>query len=105
MALVEGYKTVYLCQLNSDCVYRVPSVFPCSDRAVAYLVPTIADRVMRTRKQRRVSRILRVCEERARVRSEYSFTKLLEIIVDRFLHRSHGSGYLIKCVSDAVTVQ
>ena len=26
-------------------------------------------------------------------------------LVDRFLHRSHGSGYLITCVSDVVTVQ
>ena len=25
-------------------------------------------------------------------------------LVDRFLHRAHGSGYLITCVSDAVTV-
>ena len=26
-------------------------------------------------------------------------------LVDRFLHRPHGSGYLITCVSDVVTVQ
>ena len=26
-------------------------------------------------------------------------------LVDRFLHRPHGSGYLIMCVSDVVTVQ
>ena len=26
-------------------------------------------------------------------------------LVDRFLHRSHSSGYLITCVSDVVTVQ
>ena len=29
-------------------------------------------------------------------------TRCLE---DRFLHRPHGSGYLITCVSDVVTVQ
>ena len=26
-------------------------------------------------------------------------------LVDRFLHRPHGSGYLIMCVSNVVTVQ
>ena len=26
-------------------------------------------------------------------------------LVDRFLHRSHGSRYLIMCVSDVVTVK
>ena len=26
-------------------------------------------------------------------------------LVDRFLHRPHGSGYLITCVSDVVTVR
>ena len=26
-------------------------------------------------------------------------------LVDRFVHRPHGSGYLITCVSDVVTVQ
>ena len=26
-------------------------------------------------------------------------------LVDRYLHKPHGSGYLITCVSDVVTVQ
>ena len=30
---------------------------------------------------------------------------LTRYLVDRFLHRSHGSWYLITCVSDVVTVQ
>ena len=37
--LVEGYKTVYLCHLDSYTVTvcnGASSVFPCSDRAVAY---------------------------------------------------------------------
>ena len=38
--LVEGYKTVYLCHLDSYtvtvCNGYLSSVFPCSDRAVAY---------------------------------------------------------------------
>ena len=64
--LVEGYKTMYLCHLDSYkvTVYWVSSVFPCSD----WQLPT-------------------------------------RCLVDRFLHRPHGSGYLITCVSDVVTVQ
>ena len=65
--LVEGYKTVYLCHLDSYTVtvcngYLVPS------HVVTVQLPT-------------------------------------RCLVDRFLHRPHGSGYLITCVSNVVTVQ
>ena len=61
--IVECYKTVYLCNLDSytqwpDCVYRVPIV---SSHVV-------------------------------------SVQLLTRCLVDRFLHRSHDSGYLITCV-------
>ena len=67
MALVEGYKTVYLCHLDS---YTV-AVYK------GYLV------------------------------SSHLVTVQLSsrCLVDKFLHRPHGSGYLITCVSDLVTVQ
>ena len=65
--LVDGFKTVYLCHLDSHTVtvcnrYLVPS------NLVTVQLPTR-------------------CQ------------------VNRFLHRPHGSGYLITCVFDVVTVQ
>ena len=67
VALVEGYKTVYLCHLDSYTVtvYQVQSI---SSHEVTVQLPTWC-------------------------------------LVDRFLHRPHGSGYLIMCVSDVVTDQ
>ena len=65
--LVEGYKTVYLCHLDS---YTVPV---CNGYLVSSHVVTV----------QLPSRCL----------------------VDRFLHKPLGSGYLITCVSDEVTVQ
>ena len=64
--LVEGYKTVYLCHLDS---YTVTVCNGClvSSHVVTVQLPT-------------------------------------RYPVDKFLHRSHGSGYLITCVSDVVTV-
>ena len=34
-----------------------------------------------------------------------TFINETRCLVDRFLHRAHGSGYLITCVSHVVTVQ
>ena len=65
--LVEGYKTVCLCHLDS---YTVTVCNRClvSSHVVTVQLPT-------------------------------------KCLVDRYLHRPHGSGYLITCVSDVVTVQ
>ena len=65
--LVESYKTVYLCHLDSYTV-TVCNGYLVSSHAVTMHLPT-------------------------------------RCLVDRFLHRPHGSGYLITCVSDVVTVQ
>ena len=65
--LVEGYKTVYLCHLDSYTV-TVCNRYLVSSHVVTVHLPT-------------------------------------RCLVDRFLHRPHGSGYLISCVSDVVTVQ
>ena len=65
--LVEGYKTVFLCHLDSNTV-TVCNRYLVSSHVVTVQLPTR-------------------CQ------------------VDRFLHRPHGSGYLITCVSDVVTVQ
>ena len=67
VALVEGYKTLYLSHLDS---YTVPV---CTGYLVFSHVVTVK---LPTR-----------------------------CLVYKFLHRSHGSGYLITCVSDVVTVQ
>ena len=67
MALVEGYKTVYLCNLDSYTV-TVCNEYALSSHVVTVQLPT-------------------------------------RCLVDRFLHRCHGSGYLITCVTDVVTVQ
>ena len=64
---MEGYKTVYLCHLDSD------TVTVCTGHLVSTHVVTVQ---LPTR-----------------------------CLVDRFLHRPHGSGYLIMCVSHVVTVQ
>ena len=64
--LVEGYKTVYLCHLDSYTV-TVCSGYLVSSNVVTVQLPT-------------------------------------RCLVDRFLHRPHGSGYLITCVSHVVTV-
>ena len=65
--LVEGYKTVYLCHLDSYTV-TVCNGYLVSSHLVTEQLPT-------------------------------------RCLVDRFLHRPHGSGYLITCVSNVVTVQ
>ena len=65
--LVEGYKTVYLCHLDSYTV-TVCNGYLVSSHKVTVQLPT-------------------------------------RCLVDRFLHRPHGSGYLITCVPDVVTVQ
>ena len=67
MALVEGYKTVYLGHLDSYTV-TVCNGYVVSPHVVTMQLPT-------------------------------------RCLVDRFLDRPHGSGYLITCVSDVVTVQ
>ena len=67
MALVEGYKTVYLCHLDSYTV-TVCTGYLVSSHEVTVQLPT-------------------------------------RCLVGRFLHRPHGSGYLITCVSDVVTAQ
>ena len=64
--LVEGYKTVYLCHLDSYTV-TVSNGYLMSSHVVTVQLPT-------------------------------------RYLVDRFLHRPHGSGYLITCVSNVVTV-
>ena len=64
--LVEGYKTVYLCHLDSYTV-TMCNGYLVSSRVVTVQLPT-------------------------------------RCLVDRFLHRPHGSGYLITCVSYVVTV-
>ena len=66
VALVEGYKTEYLCHLDSYTV-TVCSGYLVSFRVVTVQLPT-------------------------------------RCLVDRFLHRPHGSRYLIPCGSDVVTV-
>ena len=66
VALVEGYKTVYLCHLDS---YTVTV-------CIGYLVSSHVVTVQ----------------------------LLTRCLVDRFLHRHHGSWYLITCVSHVVTV-
>ena len=63
MALVEGYKTVYLCHLVTVC-----NGYQVSSHVLTVQLPT----------------------------------RCLE---DIFLHRHHGIGYLIMCVSEVVTVQ
>ena len=67
MALVEGYKTVYLCHLDSYTV-TVCNGYLVSSHVVTVQLPT-------------------------------------GCLVDIFLHRPHGSRYLITCVSHVVTVQ
>ena len=67
MALEEGYKTVYLCYIDSYMV-TVCNGYLVSSHEVTAQLPT-------------------------------------RCVVDRFLHRPHGSEYLITCVSDLVTVQ
>ena len=67
--LVEGYKTVYLCLLDSYTV-TVCNGYLVSSHVVTVHLPTTT-----------------------------------RCLVDRFLHRPHGSGYLITCVSDVVTVK
>ena len=67
MVLVEGYKTVYLCHLDSYTV-TVCNGYLVSSDVVTMQLPT-------------------------------------RCLGDGFLHRPHGSGYLITCVSDVVTVQ
>ena len=67
MALVEGYKTVYLCHLDSNTV-TVCNGYLVSSHVVTVYLPT-------------------------------------RCLVDRFLRRPHGNGYLIMCVSVAVTEQ
>ena len=64
--LEEGYKTVYLCHLDSYTV-TVCNGYLVSSHVVTVQLPT-------------------------------------RCLVDRFLHRPHGSGYLITCVSHVVTV-
>ena len=64
--LVEGYKAVYLCHLDSYTV-TVCNRYLVSSHVVTVQLPT-------------------------------------RCLVDRFLHRPHGSGYLISCVSNVVTV-
>ena len=64
--LVEGYKTVYLCHLDSYTV-TVCNGYLVSSHVVTVQLPT-------------------------------------RCLVDRFLHRPNGRGYLITCVSDVVTV-
>ena len=64
--LVEGYKTVYLCHLDSYTV-TVCNGYLVSSHAVTVQLPT-------------------------------------RCLVDRFLPRPHGSGYLITCMSDVVTM-
>ena len=65
--LVEGYKAMYLCHLDSYAV-TLCNGYLVSSHVVTIQLPT-------------------------------------RCLVDRFLHRPHGSGYLITCVSDVVTVQ
>ena len=65
--LVEGYKTVYLCHLDSYTV-TVYNGYLVSSHVVTVQLPT-------------------------------------RCLVDKFLHRPHGSGYLITYVSRVVTVQ
>ena len=65
MALVEGYKTVYLCHLDFYTV-TVCNGYLVSSHVVTVQLPT-------------------------------------RCLVERFLNRPHGSGYLITCVSDVVT--
>ena len=67
VALVEGYKTMYLCHLDSYPV-AVCNRYLVSSHVVTVQLPT-------------------------------------RCLVDRFIHRPHGSGYLIMCMSDVVTVQ
>ena len=64
--LVEGYKTVYLCHLDSYTVTVCNRYV--SSHVVTVQLPT-------------------------------------RCLVERFLHRTHGIGYLITRVSDVVTVQ
>ena len=65
--LVEGYKTAYLCHIDSHTA-TVCNGYLVSSHVVTVQLPT-------------------------------------RCLVDRFLHRPHGSGYLITCMSDMVTVQ
>ena len=65
--LMEGYKTVYLCHLDSYTV-TVCNRYLVSSHVVTAQLPT-------------------------------------RCLVDGFPHRPHGSGYLITCVADVVTVQ
>ena len=65
--LVEGYKTVYRCHVDSYTV-TVCNGYLVSAHVVTIQLPT-------------------------------------RCLVDRFLHRPHGIGYLITCVSDVVTVE
>ena len=65
--LVEGYKTMYLCHLDSY------TVTVCNGYLVSSHVVTVQ---LSTR-----------------------------CLVDIFLHRPHGSRYLIMCVSDVVIVE
>ena len=64
---VEGYKTLYLCHLDSYTV-TVCNGYLVSSHVVTVQLPT-------------------------------------RCLVDRFLHRPHGSGYIIMCMSNVVTVQ
>ena len=65
--LVEGYKTVYLCHLDSY-TETVCNGYLVSSHVVTVLLPTRC---------------------------------LVDRFQLRFLHRPHGSGYLITCVSDS----
>ena len=64
--LVEGYKTVYLCHLDSYTV-TVCNGYLVSSHVVTMQLPT-------------------------------------RCLIDRFLHRPHGSGHLIICVCSVVAV-
>ena len=64
---MEGYKTVYLCHIDSYTVTECNG-FLVSSHVVTVQLPT-------------------------------------RCLVDRFLHRPHGSGYLITCVSHVAAVQ
>ena len=78
VALVEGYKTVYLCHLDSYTV-TVCTGYPVSFHVVTLHLPT------------------RCLVYRFLHRSHGS-GYLITCVRYRFLHRSHGSGYLITCV-------
>ena len=135
--LVEGYKTVYLCHLDSytvtvcngylvsshvvtvqlptrclkfDCL-RQESNFLASTRSVTAVCVRVGLRITimqshtHTMQQTRMHKAVTRRVEAKKDSKSYSLVEGTWSIVDRFLHRPHGSGYLITYVSRVVTVQ